>query len=180
MQRLTLRLIALALALGISFTAPAQEGDGEPGAKVVFLQLERVYSESALIQQIREKIELEFKEREEEVLQVVGDIREQRNRLEKDSLTMGADEKEAIRQNIDKLERQLNREDTALREDRNLRFSEYRQRLEPLILRVVGQIAQEGQHEIVLDFVLFGRTSANITEQVITLLDEQVTLEDLE
>jgi len=180
MHRLSLHLTALALALGVSFSASAQDAAAVQGAKVVFVQLERVYSDSVLIQQIREKIELEFKEREEDVLQVVKDIRERRNRLEKDSLTMGADEKEVIRQEIDRLERQLNREDTALREDRNLRFSEYRQRLEPRILRIIGQIAQEGEHEIVLDFVLFGRTSANITEEVITLLDEQVSLDDLE
>ena len=173
-DRFALRMLLALLFVCATLSAKAQD------PKVVFVQVEKVYRESALIQQIRANIEEEFKLREEEVVKILEEIREKRNRLNKEGLTLGADEKEELRQDIDRLERVLTREDKALREDRNLRFSEYREKLEPRILRVIGQIAQAHNYEIVLDFVLFGKTNANITDEVIKLLDEQVTVDSLE
>lgn len=167
--------VFLALLLSAAPSRAQEQG-------VVFVEVERIFRESSLIKEIREKVEAEFEVQEESMRKLVEDIRERRSRLNKEDLTLSADEKSEIRQEIERIEVLLNREDKALREDRSLRFGEFKKQLEPVILELIGALAKENGYELVLDsvVVLYGGTAANATDEIIKRLDEEVTVEQLE
>ncbi len=173
------KMFSILLTLAILLSS-AQAGSQE-NLRVVFVEVERVFRESSLIGQIREQIEEEFSDQAQAIRKLIENIQERRDKLSKEGLTLSSEETNGLRQEIDRFEVLLQREDEALREDRNLRFSEFREKLEPEIFRLISNVAKEGEHEMVLDsvVVLYGATEANVTDQVIDMLDKNITLEQL-
>ncbi len=173
-----LRVLAGAALLALSLAAAPSSAQERP---VVFVEVEKIFRESSLINEIRDTVRKEFEVQEESMRKLVEDIRERRSRLNKEDLTLSAEEKAEIRQEIERIEVLLNREDKALREDRSLRFGEFKKELEPLILELIGEMARENEYEMVLDSVviLYGAPIANITDDVIRQLDENVTVDQL-
>lgn len=173
-----LRVLAGAVLLALSLAAAPSHAQERP---VVFVEVEKIFRESSLINEIRDTVRKEFEVQEESMRKLVEDIRERRSRLNKEDLTLSTDEKAEIRQEIERIEVLLNREDKALREDRSLRFGEFKKELEPLILELIGEMARENEYEMVLDSVviLYGAPIANITDDVIRQLDENVTVDQL-
>ena len=163
-------LSAMIVALAI-LTPPPASAEGGGGA--VFADVDRVYRESKTIGAIREKINEEFRDRDQVVRALVDEVKAARERLQKESLTMSDSEKRELRRAIEQKELEFNRGSRALREDRNLRFNEHRRRLDEMILQAVRTLAKERGYEMVLfrDALIHGAESSDITTEVIAALD---------
>ena len=79
-------ILAAALAL-LTFSASAQEG------RVAFVNFERVYQESKVVIAVRDKINAEFKEREESLQEQNEGLRAMQEELAKEELTLSETQK---------------------------------------------------------------------------------------
>ena len=178
-------ILAAALAL-LTFSASAQEG------RVVFVDIARVYQESEVVIAASNKINAEFKEREESLQEQSEELRAMQEELTRDELTLSETEKEARRSEIEQLVRQFERDRRALREDRGVMWQGQRRELDVKIAEVIENIAREQKYAMVLNpyitlpvgnrplthsILFFADPSADITEEVIARFDEDAELD---
>ena len=179
-----LRTFLLPLLLIVS--AAAEKG------QIVYVDFDRVYRESKIVNAVREDIDVEFREREEALKKAGEDIAKNKEDLQKELLTLSEGEKEKRRRQIVELERDFARDRRALSEDLGLRFQERRRVIDAEISRLIKELAEEKGYRMILNpyivlpfsgdrtlthnVILYSDGTADITAEVIELFDEKAAV----
>ena len=168
MRRFLFLTAALALAAS---GARAAEND------IVFVDIEQVLRQSESGKRIQTEIDAEFQEREDRLRGVLEEIQGKEERLQKNSLTMESEARDALRFEIQRLRREFERDRDSLREDRNLRFQQRTETLLGKIRDSVRLLVEENKYRMVLDprLMLYVAPEADVSELVIERLDRAAT-----
>lgn len=185
LSRLPWLFCALLLSIGALTTASAAD-------KIVYVDFDRIYRDSKIITEQEGKLRAEFTSREEELSAMSEEIVAARRNLEKDALVLSDDERNELRAQLEKMERDFVRGRQALVEDRALRFQERRKVIDSEINRLLTALAEQEGYTMVLNpflrlpvserrsinhsMILYADPEADVTDKVIELFDEKATI----
>lgn len=189
--RALLLALLLALALPLPAPAPAQDdGGGDEGSAaggdaerpanpaiesgVSFVNINRIFKESAYIQAQLDAVNAEFSDREEALREMNEELIAARDEHSRNRLTMTAENLSAENERLNAMELEINREGRNLTEDKRLRFDSAQRDLERLVLETIQEVSAGRENFIVFDLstILFADKRLEITDEVIVRLDE--------
>lgn len=160
-------LIILALMIFVSGSAYAQ------GTKIAFVDLQRVIRDSKAGKAAKASFESEIQRKQ----QIIESKRAQLERLRNDFVQQGPAMNETTRlqkaEQIEKLDKELNRTRADFRDDLQKKDFELMQKIAKDLESVLQSIGQSGGYTIILnmDALVYGQPSADITTQVIQAYD---------
>lgn len=118
---------------------------------VVYVDIDRVYQESKIIQAVRDEINADFKEREDALRGQDENLRKIGEELERDAVTLGDAELESRRAEFEQLNRNFLRDRRALVEDRGVVMQERRRLIDIEVAKVIEALAVEREYAMVLN-----------------------------
>lgn len=180
MKKMLLFVTALLAAGGAAAADPQM---------IVYVNYERIYQESKIVQQVHDSIRVVFQERENALREQDKKIRALRGDLEKETLTLSDAERGNKSAEIVQLERRFGRERQALLEDRGAVAGQRRRQIDGEIDKVIKALASErnylmiinpylvlplpGNQTLTHNIILFADAKADITADVVARFDEQ-------
>lgn len=180
----TLRRLALAtgLALAVGLVGPAailpaSAADDSQAATIAFVDVARIMRESAAAKSLRAQLEKQEGSYEAEIKTQTDNLRKDEDALRKSRAASTpeafATKQQEFQTKVDALRQQVERrrQQMAFAQDDAMR------KLEPILAKVVAEVAKEVGASIVLDTgrVLVSSNNLNITDQVLSRLDSQIS-----
>jgi len=160
-----MKVIALSLAAAALVAAPhavrAQD------AKVGFVNVQFLMTNSPQMAEIQEKLQTEFAPREAEFQVLVEELNAKADRLERDRALMSQQEATALERELTQGEIDANRRQTALQEDFNLRRDELLGQLQQTIVSETQKFAEAEGFDLIVASALYVDDSVDITTQVL-------------
>ena len=146
---------------------------------VAFVNINRIFSESAYIESEFDEVNSEFLAREEELEAKIEELRLAREKQSRDRLTMTVSERTETTEMINEMELVIQRENRDLSEDKRLRFDSIQRDLERFVLEKIQEVSAEKENFIVFDLttILFADKRLEITDEVIRRIDESKAAE---
>jgi len=164
------RTVLLAVATFLMFmngsVAVAQE------IKIGFVSTERVFREAAPAVRALQKLEKEFAPREVEIKQVGEEARAIQVQLEKEGMTMSASQRRDRETELGRLSRERQRLEREFREELNLRKNEELAAVLQTANKVIKEIAEKGNYDLILQEAVYRSPRVDITDKVIEALGE--------
>ncbi len=159
--------LGLALVCAWIFPAGAQEAV-RIGVVNVPVLVDRAPQTRAMMEALQE----EFAPRQREMVAKQKEYEDLAAKVQKDIAVMGETERRNAEKNLRDLQREVNRLQTELREDANLRQNEELGLLQRTILKEVQDYAQQQGFDLVVgEGVLYASTAVNITEEVLRAVE---------
>ncbi|MGL6070867.1 OmpH family outer membrane protein [Craterilacuibacter sp.] len=155
----------LCMVLGLALAGPLAAADFKFG----YIKIERIYSESAPAQMAQKKLEKEFAPREAELKKLAAKAKDLQTQL-------GKKPDEATRRSIERemgtLEREYQAKLRDFRDDLNQRRNEEFAAVQERANRLVRQIAEKEQYDLVLQDAVYVNPKFDITPRVLKELEK--------
>jgi outer membrane protein len=162
-------LYATFAAVTLTFVAAAVQA---AEIKIGFVDVERIRRESAPAERASKQLEKEFAPRAQELQRREGQIKELQSQLERDGMTMSESERRAKEQELSRASVDFQRMQREYREDLNMRRNQELATLFERADRVIKQIADAENFDLILQEAVFRSPRIDITDQVIKALAE--------
>lgn len=166
---LFLRFLAVALASGALAWSPAAVA--QDGARVGFVNTDRLLREAAPAKAAQVKLEQEFSRREKEIDEAGQALASASERFEREALTMSESQRSARQRQLVDQDRDFQRRRREFQEDLNARKQEELQQILDHANRVVRQIAESEKYDAIFQEAVYINPRLDITDQVIKALD---------
>ena len=155
------------LALSVAAAAPlsAQE------LKIGYVNSERVLREALPAKAAQAKLETEFGKRERELNEAAARLKAAADKLDKDAPTLAETEKNRRQRELVEQDRDLQRKRREFQEDLNQRRNEELASVVERANRVIKQIFDSENYDLILQEVIFASNRVDITEKVIKVLN---------
>ncbi len=163
LKRLFLTLAVISMVFGSPVVVAAE-------LKIGFIDAERINKESAPAERASKQLEKEFAPRAQELQRREAQIKALQGQLEKDALTMGESDRRAKEQELGRLNLDFQRMQREYREDLNLRRNQELGALFERANRVIRQIAEAENYDIILQEVVYRNPKIDITDKVLKAL----------
>jgi outer membrane protein len=134
--------------------------------------VERIRRESAPAEQASKQLEKEFAPRAQELQRREAQVKSLQGQLEKDVMTMSEGERRSKEQELSRMSVDLQRLQREYREDLNMRRNQELGTLFERADRVIKQIADAENFDLILQEAVFRSPRIDITERVIKALAE--------
>lgn len=158
-------LAALALALGIGMAgaqAPA------PATRIAVVDTQRIINESELFAVGRQRLTEEFSARDQALVLEEARLRELEARREREAALLADAEAQALRREIETLERSIQRRRSEMKAAMNRRINELTEAIDRRIQEEIGAYARERGLDLVLtDNVGFAHPRLDITDAIL-------------
>ena len=142
--------------------------------KIGFVNVERVFRDSAPAKRVQQKLEREFSVREADVQKVARQVRELQGSLDKDGATMGESDRRNKERDLANQSRDLQRLERQFREDLNLRRNEELSGLQERANKVIQQIAEAEKFDLILqEPIVYASQRIDITDKVMKALADK-------
>ena len=145
---------------------------GAADIKIGFVDVERIRRESAPAERASKQLEKEFAPRAQELQRREAQVKSLQGQLEKDVMTMSEGERRSKEQELSRLSVDLQRLQREYREDLNMRRNQELGTLFERADRVIKQIADAENFDLILQEAVFRSPRIDITERVIKALAE--------
>ena len=145
---------------------------GAADIKIGFVDVERIRRESAPAERASKQLEKEFAPRAQELQRREAQVKSLQGQLEKDVMTMSDGERRSKEQELSRLSVDLQRLQREYREDLNMRRNQELGTLFERADRVIKQIADAENFDLILQEAVFRSPRIDITERVIKALAE--------
>ncbi|MFN4148525.1 MAG: OmpH family outer membrane protein [Rhodocyclaceae bacterium] len=166
MKRIIKTLTPVLLALAV-MPAVAE------GAKIGFVNGQRVVNESPQALRAKQRLEKEFEKRDQELQQMAKRLQAMQENLEKNGLTMAESERRAKEREFGELNREFQRRQREFREDLNLRQNEELAAIFERANKVIKQVAEAEKLDLVVQEAVYVSPRIDITEKVIKALSAE-------
>ncbi len=166
---LFLRFLAVALASGALAWSPAAVA--QDGARIGFVNTDRLLREAAPAKAAQVKLEQEFSRREKEIDEAGQALASASERFEREALTMSESQRSARQRQLVDQDRDFQRRRREFQEDLNARKQEELQQILDHANRVVRQIAESEKYDAIFQEAVYINPRLDITDQVIKALD---------
>jgi len=161
------RILSAALLSGWVFAAGAAD------VKIGFVNTERVFREAAPAKRAQQKLEREFAARNSELAKIEKQGRDLQSELERDTVTMSESARRDKERQLADISRNFQRLQREIREDLNLRRNEELASVQERATRVINQIAERENFDLIVQEAVFASTRIDITDKVIRALANQ-------
>ena len=141
--------------------------------KIGFVSTERVFKEATPAVKALKKLEAEFAPREAEIKKVGDSAAVLQLKLEKEGMTMSASQRRERESELGRLTRDLQRMQREFREDLNLRKNEELATVLQGANRVIKEIAEKENYDLILQEAVYRSPRLDITDKVIKALSEK-------
>ncbi|HKY69400.1 MAG TPA: OmpH family outer membrane protein [Gammaproteobacteria bacterium] len=162
-----LKAAVVALAMLLSATLAQAEN-----LKVGIINVQEILAKSPEAQQIREKLQNEFKGREAELVKVDKTLKANSEKLQRDGAVMSEAERSKLERETANAQRELQRLQTAFREDVTVRQQEEMQKYLDKVRSAVNKFAQDQKYDLLIhsDAAPYLNQKMDVTKQVIEAL----------
>jgi len=159
-------LVAAASLLGLG-NAYAEE------LRIGIVRTDRILQESAPMIKAQKKLEKEFASREQELQKVAKQARDLQSQLEKEGVTLPESDRRAKEQELNRVNRDLQRMQRELREDYNLRRNEEWSAVLERVNKVINAIAEQEKYDLILQDAVYVSKRVDITDKVLKALADK-------
>jgi len=164
----TRKLVALlAASLLWAGTAGAEE------VRIGVVRTDRILQESDPMIKAQKKLEKEFSAREQEVQRVAKQARDLQTQMEKEGVTLSENERRNKEQELNRVNRDLQRMQRELREDYNLRRNEEWSAVLERVNKVINGIAEQEKYDLILQDAVYVSKRIDITDKVLKALADK-------
>lgn len=155
-------LITLLLALSMPSAVFAKD------LKIGLVDFRKILASSDEAKMMVEKMQKEFKPRQEKILALEKDLKDKSEKLQRNAAIMSDLEKSKLEREIVSQQRDLQRLQEEYREDTIARQQEETQKLFEKVGEVVKKIAEKEQYDLILhqDVNVYASDNINITDKV--------------
>ena len=172
------RILAACLAAGMGGAAAvqpalAQGASNAPSGKIGFVNTARILKDSLPAKVAQQKLEAEFLPRDKELRSMAQSIKALSQKLDKDGPVMSDGERSKDQQQLADLNRRFQRKQREFAEDLNARRSAALAAVLAQANKVVKQVAQQGNYDIVFQDAVYVNPRIDITDKVLKALDAQ-------
>ncbi len=159
------------LFVGLLFVNPSVAYSED--LKLGFVSTERVFRESGPAVKALKALEKEFAPREQSIKKLGKQVRDLQSKLEKDSVTMSESQRRQRETEIAKINREFKREQREFREDLNMRRNEELSVVLQIANKVIEEIAEAENFDLILQEAVYRSPRIDITDQVIKALADK-------
>ena len=163
-RHLTIALLSGAMLW--SSAAVAQQG-----ARIGFVNTDRLLREAAPAKAAQSKLEQEFSRREKEIDDAGQALSSASERFERDALTMSESQRATRQRQLVDQDREFQRKRREFQEDLNARKQEELQAILDRANRVVRQIAESEKYDAIFQEAVYINPRLDITDQVMKALE---------
>ncbi|MDY7548844.1 OmpH family outer membrane protein [Glaciimonas sp. CA11.2] len=157
----------LALCLTSSAAVYAQEG-----SKIAFVSNERIFREAAPAKAADAKIQAEFSKRDKDLQDLAARLKGMSDKLDKDSATIPESERLKRQRELADLDKDFQRKQREFREDLNQRRNEELAIVLERTNKVIKQIADAENYDIVFQDAVYANKRIDITDKVLKALNK--------
>ena len=163
--------------LGAATAAQAQgaapAASAVPSGKIGFINTERILKDSLPAKAAQRKLEAEFSPREKQLQQMAARIKALSQKLDKDGPVMSDSERSNDQQQLSDLNRDFQRKQREFAEDLNAKRNAALAVVLDKANKVVKQVAEQGNYDIVFQEAVYVNPAIDITDKVLKALDAQ-------
>jgi outer membrane protein len=163
LKHLFLLVASLMLMLAAAATSAAD-------IKIGYVDVERIRRESAPAERASKQLEKEFAPRAQELQRREAQVKSLQGQLEKDVMTMSEGERRSKEQELTRMSVDLQRLQREYREDLNMRRNQELATLFERADRVIKQIADAENFDLIVQEAVFRSPRIDITERVLKVL----------
>ena len=145
---------------------------GAADIKIGFVDAERIRRESAPAERASKQLEKEFAPRAQELQRREAQVKSLQGQLEKDVMTMSEGERRSKEQELSRMSVDLQRLQREYREDLNMRRNQELASLFERADRVIKQIADAENFDLIVQEAVFRSPRIDITERVLKVLSD--------
>lgn len=140
--------------------------------KLGVIDVRQVVQQAPQVQSIKDKMEKQFKPRQEKLMALQKSLQQNTQKLERDSAVMSSSQKQQLQETIIKQKRDLERQGQDYQQDLNMAQNQEMQKFFAKVNAVVKKIAEKDGYDVVLqkDGVPYANAKVDITKQVIDAL----------
>ena len=139
--------------------------------KIGYVNWEDLLKSAPQIKVARDKLDAEFRPRNEDIEAEEKKLRELEERLIRDAATMNEEQRQSLERQVRSLRRAVQHDREDLREEIDYRVQEVRQRVEQEIYEIVRQFAQDNGYDLIIPGpALYASDAINLTEQLLERL----------
>lgn len=161
--------LALASALVLASMAAVVPAQAQ-GTKIGFVNTERILRESGPAKTAQNKIELEFKKRDEELQRLSSSLRTQADKFDKDAPVMSEGDRVKRQRDLSNLDGDLQRKRREFQEDFNRRRSEEFSAIVTKANDSIKRIAEQENYDVIIQDAVTVNPRIDITDKVIQSL----------
>lgn len=143
---------------------------GAADIKIGYVDVERIRRESAPAERASKLLEKEFAPRAQELQRREAQVKSLQGQLEKDVMTMSEGERRSKEQELSRMSVDLQRLQREYREDLNMRRNQELATLFERADRVIKQIADAENFDLIVQEAVFRSPRIDITERVLKVL----------
>ena len=138
--------------------------------KVGIVDMQEIYKQIPQMAKIEQSLQTEFAERRQELEKLQGDIRFEAEKFKRESTTMSQDQKDALRDKIQGMQKNLAEKGRPLEQEIKSRQNQELAKVQTLIIETIQEIAKKGD----FDEVKVKDTTIYFNPKEVTDLSEKV------
>ena len=143
------------------------------GAKIGFVNAIVLLDKAPQTKAAKEKVEREFKARDNQLVNAQKELRQQEEKLKRDGSTMSSADRQKLEATIARLKRELKRDLTDFREDFSIARNREMGKLQKRINEAIIKLAEEEKFDLIVgDSVIYASKRIDITDKVLKILRE--------
>jgi outer membrane protein len=169
MQKLPTALITVALAATAFFAVPCVAAADD--YKIGVLNVDRVLQQSNAAKAAHDRLEQEFKGRNDDIAKKEQEVRVAAQQLETDRATLSADEFASRQRALELRTREVQRQRQQFAEDLRGRQFEELDKLKERLDKVLTRFAQQNHYDLILQDAAYVGRSVDITDDVLKALE---------
>lgn len=161
----SVRILVAGVLVSVAAVATAQEG-----AKIGFVNTERILRDAGPARDATRKLEAEFAKREKEITDMGNRLKAMGDRLERDAAVMSETDRQRRQREYSDLERDFQRRQREFREDLNQRRNEELAKVIERANQVIKQIADAERYDLIIQEAVVVSPRVDITDRVLQQL----------
>jgi len=165
----TIRFSTIIAAVCLAAAASASFAQ-EAGVRIGFVNTERLLRDAAPAKASQQKLEQEFSKRDKELQELAARLKSIADRLERDAAVIAESDRQRRQREYAELEKDFQRKQREFREDLNQRRNEELAQVIERANRVIKQIAEQENYDVILQEAVFASPRVDITDKVLRSL----------
>jgi len=172
MMAASMLLLAVAGVNVVKAQTTEEEVTNERGSKVGFVNTQRILRDSAPAKEAQTQIDAEFEKRNEELQELVGELRQRVQAFEKDAPVLAESDRNRRQRELGNLDSDVQRKQREIQEDFNRRRNEEFAIIIEQANAAIKRIAEEENYDLILQDAVTVSDRVDITDMVIEALNK--------
>ncbi len=172
MMAASMLLFAVASVNAVRAQTAQEEANNERGSKVGFVNTQRILRDSAPAKEAQTQIDAEFEKRNEELQELVAELRKRVQAFEKDAPVLAESDRNRRQRELGNLDADVQRKQREIQEDFNRRRNEEFAIIIDQANAAIKKIAEDENYDLILQDAVTVSDRVDITDSVIEALNK--------